>query len=273
VVTLAKRMRRLSPGSMPGLRWSLFAGEQLTRDQADAWERAAPNSTVENLYGPTELTITCVGYRVPADRSRRTLTHNGTVPIGDPHPLVDHVLIGEDGRPGEQGELCVRGPQRFAGYLRSADNAGRFVRLDDGVARGYDGAGTVGAELYYRTGDLVSRHPDGMLVHHGRLDNQVKLHGYRVELGEIEAALRTHPRVEDAVVLVPDGSADPVGCYTGEEVAGPELVAALQSRLPWYMVPSQYRHVDGMPLNANGKVDRRALVEALPSSKEGSHDR
>jgi amino acid adenylation domain-containing protein len=259
VITLAKRMRRLLPGSMPHLRWSLFAGEQLTWAQAQAWERAAPHSTVENLYGPTEVTITCTGYRISRDPAERPDTHNGTVPIGEPHPLVETVLLDADGRPSDEGELCVRGTQRFGGYLDPANNVRRFVRLDGERAEDHEEPAAPGVELYYRTGDLVSWHPAGVLVHHGRLDNQVKLHGYRVELGEIEAALRAHAGVEDAVVLVPDGETDPVAYYTGDRTDSARLMTTTQSVLPWYMVPSRYHHLDRMPLNHNGKVDRAAL--------------
>jgi amino acid adenylation domain-containing protein len=240
IVTLAKRARRLPANSMPGLRWSLFAGEQLTWEQTNAWQAAAPNSIVENLYGPTELTITCTGYRVP-DFERRPKTNNGTVPIGYPHPGVDVLLLDEDGHDAEQGELCARGPQRFAGYLDPADDDDKFIGD------------------YYRTGDLVSRLPDGGLVHQGRLDDQVKLHGYRVEVGEIEAVLRAQPSVEDAVVLLLEGTADLVAFHSGDPVDSYTLMTGLQSKLPWYMVPTQYRHLDRLPLNHNGKVDRRFL--------------
>ncbi len=260
VISLARRMRRLPADSMPGLKWSLFAGEQLTWEQADTWQRAAPQSRLENLYGPTELTITCTGYQVPDSASARPQTRNGTVPIGHPHPLVDHVLVDEDGRVGDEGELCVRGPQRFAGYLDPADNTNRFVQIVDGQAHPVEVSDAAPAEVYYRTGDLVSRHASGVLVHHSRLDNQVKLHGYRVELGEVEAALRTHPETEEAVVVVPEGTADPVAFYTGAESEAAGLMAHLQRSLPWYMVPSRYHHLRQLPLNGNGKVDRRALV-------------
>lgn len=264
VVSLARRMRRLPPESMPDLRWSLFAGEQLTLAQAAAWRAAAPASTMENLYGPTELTITCTGYRLPKDPGAWPTTRNNTVPIGQVYPHLDHVVIGADGYPAEEGELCVRGPQRFPGYLDPANNVGRFVEWAPGhVARQYDGAAPLQDSHWYRTGNRVQLGSGG-LVHLGRLDSQVKIHGYRVELGEIEAVLRSHPAIQDTVALAADkaGSDDLRVAYTGDKVSAGELIKLAGRRLPWYMVPRQFTHLDEFPHNANGKVDR-AQLEAL----------
>ncbi|HEU5029419.1 MAG TPA: amino acid adenylation domain-containing protein [Spirillospora sp.] len=266
VISLARRMRRLPPGSMPDLRWSLFAGEQLTTRQAAAWREAAPASTLENLYGPTELTITCTGHRLPSDPASWPATRNGTVPIGEVYPSLESVILDEDGRPAEEGELCVRGVQRFPGYFDPADDEGRFVSYEPGGAPGtpYDGSEPLTDRHWYRTGDRVERGPDGGLVHLGRLDGQVKIHGYRVELGEIEAVLRGHRAVEDAVALVAGegDAADLRVAYTGDEVPARELREHAGRSLPWYMVPRAFTRMHGFPLNPNGKVDRRR-IEAL----------
>ncbi|MGW5700675.1 amino acid adenylation domain-containing protein [Amycolatopsis japonica] len=259
VVSLAGRLRGLRPGAMPDLRWSVFAGEQLTMDQARAWAAAAPNSVVENAYGPTELTVTVTAYRLPADPASWPETSNGTVPIGQVHNALDAVLVTEDGRAGEDGELCVRGGQRFDGYLDPADDQGRFFRGETSFAVA-DGAPRAGD--WYRTGDRVRRE-HGELVHIGRLDDQVKIRGYRIELGEIEAVLRTHPGVRDAVVLaVPSRGGATVlhALHTGEPVDADELIAAVARRLPEYMVPAFVHHVDTFPVNASGKIDRRRLA-------------
>lgn len=267
VVALARRLRRLPPGSMPGLKLSLFAGEQLLLDQALAWSRAAPASVLENVYGPTELTVTCTGYRLPANHDAWPTTPNDTVPIGFPYPHLEHVVLDEAGLPATDGELCVRGPQRFPGYLDPADDAGRFVAFDGtGPARRYDGRDRLTPAHWYRTGDRVKAGDAYGLVHLGRLDNQIKLHGYRVELGEIEAALRRHPHLEDAVVLATHdgpGRVELQAFYTGRPLDPAELIRLLQDRLPPYMVPTRYAHVIQFPLNANGKIDRKRL-EPLP---------
>lgn len=253
VISIARRLRALRPGVMPGLRWSIFGGERLTHEQARAWATAAPNSVIMNVYGPTETTITVTDYRLPADPDQWPRTSNGTLPIGHVYPHVDAVVLGEDGRPAREGELCVRGEQRFDGYVDPAADAGKFVTTD--------------GPPWYRTGDRV-REEDGLLVHVGRVDHQVKISGYRVELGEVEGVLRDHDRVHDAVVVaVPGDGGDLVlhACYTGAPGLDRELAETAGRRLPVYMLPFAYRHFDGFPVNANGKVDRLRLAEMVAS--------
>jgi acyl-coenzyme A synthetase/AMP-(fatty) acid ligase len=250
---------------MPSLRWSLFCGEALTLRQAEAWQKAAPNSTLENIYGPTENTITWTEYRLPANREDWPNPANGTVPIGTPYPSLEHLILDEDGRPSLDGELCVRGPQRFPGYLDPANNPGRFVSFDGEQSTVYDGSTPLTEGHWYRTGDRVQV-LDGQLVHLGRLDHQIKIRGYRVELGEIESALRDQPGISEAIVVavpVGSGEVDIEAAYTGTEQDTEELLAALRSRLPSYMVPRGITALQQFPLNPNGKVDRNALVAVL----------
>ncbi|MGC5015559.1 AMP-binding protein [Streptosporangium sp. DT93] len=302
VVSVAMRLRRLAPGAMPSLRWSLFCGEPLTLRQADAWRSAAPGGVLENLYGPTELTLSCTEYRLPADRSLWPETANGTVPIGLPYPGVEHLVLDGDGRPAEEGELCLRGVQRFPGYTDPAVNAGRFTAFDgdapvpagtgdgtvaahatvagegasavDGTVTGnatvaedltVTGDATVAPELWYRTGDRVAWR-DGLLVHLGRLDQQVKISGHRVELGEVECALRGQPGVQEAAVLAlpgPDGEPELTAACTGADLDAVALVKGVTQVLPGYMVPRSVTLLAELPLNANGKVDRRTLAGLL----------
>jgi amino acid adenylation domain-containing protein len=241
LVSISHAAGALPPGAMPSLRWSLFAGEQLTLEQAGQWAAAAPGSTVENLYGPTELAVTVTAYRLPRDPGEWPRTSNGTVPIGPIYPHLEHLVT-------DEGELLVRGPQRFDGYLDPADDHGRFVGEPPA------------AGAWYRTGDRVAVE-NGDLVHLGRIDNQLKIHGQRVELGEIEATLRTRLGISEVVVVnAPGASGEPrlVAVYRGEPVPSADLRARLRSDLPPYMIPKRYVHVDRLPLNANGKVDRGA---------------
>ncbi|WP_235484539.1 amino acid adenylation domain-containing protein [Streptomyces roseoverticillatus] len=263
VVSVARRLRSLAPGSMPTLRWSLFCGEPLTLQQAEAWRAAAAGSRIENLYGPTELTISCTEYQLPGDPAAWPRPANGTVPIGTLYPGLEHVVLDPEGLPCDDGELCVRGAQRFPGYLDPANNAGRFVIYDGVRAQVFDGSGPVTDDLWYRTGDRVARQQDGRLLHLGRLDQQVKVRGYRVELGEIEAALRAQPGVRDALVVAlpgADGESDLEAVCTGPDPSPEHLLAALRLQLPAYMVPRGVTVYDEMPLNANGKVDRKTVT-------------
>ncbi|WP_326950642.1 amino acid adenylation domain-containing protein [Amycolatopsis sp. NBC_01307] len=265
MVSYAQRLRSLRPGSMPTLRWSLFCGEPLTTHQATAWQRAAPGGVVENLYGPTELTISCAEYRLPADPADWPETANGTVPIGRLYPSVSHVVLDDRGRPAVEGELCARGPQRFPGYLDPAANEGRFYHFGPGdeTARPHAAGDELDDTAWYRTGDRVSWQ-DGSLVHLGRSDQQVKVQGYRVELGEIEAVLRDQEAVRDAIVLALPGSGGTTeleAVCTGSDLDSDRLLTAVAGRLPGYMVPRRLTVLDTLPLNVNGKIDRSALTK------------
>ena len=197
-----------------------------------------------------------VGEALPA-----TATRN--LPLGRPLPGTRIHLLDEQGRPvpaGEKGELCIGGPGVARGYLNRPElTAERFVSEPSGDAPG---------ARMYRTGDLARLLPDGDLEFCGRADHQVKVHGYRVELGEIEAALREDDRVQDAVVLLRD---EQLVAFVGSRVMGPfaeplsvpVLRETLKARLPQYMVPSAFLVLDKLPLTANGKIDRQGLA-ALP---------
>ncbi|MGW4476040.1 AMP-binding protein [Nonomuraea sp. NPDC004354] len=260
IVSVSENLGSLRAGRPLALRQSVFIGEQLTYRQAAAWRAVAPNARIDNVYGPTELTVACTEYRLPADPRAWPETSNDTVPIGPVYENLDHVIAGESGRPAAEGELCVRGVQRFAGYLNPEDNRGRFlVWADDGLVP-YDGV-VPGPEAFYRTGDRV-RWEGGQLVHLGRLDHQLKIWGYRVELGEIEAVMARHPRVTQAVVVAVGEAPELVGFYTGTPVPEREFVGWLRAYLPLHMVPRRLHHRSALPLNPNGKIDRPALLAA-----------
>ncbi len=264
VVSVSAELGNLPTGQVPGLRYSVFIGEQLTLAQAEAWHAVAPDSVIENVYGPTELTVACTEYRLPGDPPEWPRPSNATVPIGPVYDFLEHLVLDENGLPATEGELCVRGSQRFDGYLDTEDNTGRFLTFDGTTAVVYDGRAPLTPEHYYRTGDRV-RLESGNWVHLGRLDNQVKIRGYRVELGEVEAAMRDHPDVSQAVVIAVREGDDTqlAGFHTGAPVEPPAFLHWLRKRVPVHMVPRRYRHLPALPLNANGKVDRGALRDLL----------
>jgi amino acid adenylation domain-containing protein len=257
-ISVVRRRGGLKPGSMPSLRWSLFCGEALMQQDAEDWQGAASQSVLENLYGPTELTIACSTYRWTPGQSPSECV-NGVVPIGTVYPSLRYVLIDPAGQPGSaEGELCVTGPQMFSGYLDSGDNENRFLAHDD--------------RRWYRTGDRVrvdapvagaTDGSDGVLKYLGRVDFQVKIRGYRVELAEIEHAAIALPGISQ-VAAVPVRYRDIVELalfYTGSALTPEELIVALARSLPDYMVPRWAWRLDDMPLNSNLKVDRRALMD------------
>lgn len=260
VINLLRKTGTLRPGSLPSLRHSFFCGEALTVDAAEAWAKAAPNSVVENLYGPTELTVACAAFRY--DARTRHLAENGVVPIGTIYDGLDWVILGDSGKAaavGEAGELCVAGPQKFPGYWFEPEKSREAHVLHattDGTIR-----------AYYRTGDRVKQLPSGDLHFIGRIDHQVKVSGFRVELGELEAAIRRHAGVIDAAAIgwpiVEETFTGLVAFVTGDGIDTTELLARLRGELPAYMLPNDIRVVDRLPLNGNGKVDRAALRSSL----------
>jgi amino acid adenylation domain-containing protein len=261
----AQMLRRntLTPASMPTLRWSLFCGEPLTQRCAEAWQAAAPASVLENLYGPTELTIACFVHRWNAVESP-ALCRNGVVPIGRAYSGLSAVLVDDELRPvaaGEAGELCVAGPQTTPGYWRAPDQtAERYAQIP--VSRHE-------TRRFYRTGDLVARLPEGEYVFLGRADQQIKVLGHRVELGEIEAALRQAPGVEHAVAfgwpLSAPAADGIVAVVSGTGIDTHVLLERCQAALPPYVIPRDIHVISEMPLNANGKVDRKVLKQHLAS--------
>jgi acyl-coenzyme A synthetase/AMP-(fatty) acid ligase len=257
-IALVRRRGGLSAGSMPSLRLSLFCGEPLSAAAAADWHTAAPGSAIENLYGPTELTIACSVHRWLPDEPNSHQV-NGIVPIGCLYPGLEY-LLAEDGEvpASGEGELCVCGPQMFSGYLDQSDNAGRFL---DAMGR-----------RWYRTGDRVRELSSGELAYLGRTDQQIKIRGYRVEPQEIEAALRTHPAVRDAVAVrvVHSGKPAIAAFHTGQPVAGSALAGHLSSIVPEFMVPTWFWHLNGLPLNANRKTDRVALASLAQQRVAGS---
>ncbi|WP_165952311.1 AMP-binding protein [Kribbella albertanoniae] len=260
VISSAARLKQLTPGAMPTLRVSQFCGEPLTWKQAAEWKLAAPGSIVENLYGPTELALACASYRLPRDSAEWPQTSNATVPIGKIFPHLESRI----GSARHAGELLVRGPQRFDGYLRSADNATAFEGAADA-----DLARPLPADDWYRTGDVVSPE-DGELVFRGRVDRQVKVNGARVELGEVEFAFLRLPGVRHASAFV---ETTPLRTSLAVVVSGDaedheQTERAAADALPSYARPRRVEWIEDMPLNGNGKVDHRAVAQLQARAPE-----
>jgi amino acid adenylation domain-containing protein len=231
----------------PGLKRILCSGEALPHALQQAVLQASP-AELHNLYGPTEAAIDVTAW---ACRSEPQAT---TVPIGRAIANTQiHVLDAALNQvpQGVPGELYIAGVNLARGYLgRAGLTAERFV------ANPY---GPPGSRMY-RSGDLVRRRADGALEYLGRLDHQVKLRGQRLELGEIEAALRACAAVGEAVVVLRDGRL--VGYVTPNGDTPPDeaaIRAALAERLPGYMVPAKLVVLDALPLSPNGKLDRKTL--------------
>ncbi|MDH0665488.1 amino acid adenylation domain-containing protein, partial [Pseudomonas sp. GD03858] len=226
-------------------------GGELTEALARQVRECLPQVRLHNVYGPTETTVDCSVWTLqPQDPLPQ-----GALPIGRPIDNTRlYVLDGHD-QPvpiGVAGQLHIGGAGVARGYLGLAEQqAERFIAspFNEG-------------ERLYRSGDLVRQRADGVLEFLGRSDHQIKLRGLRIEPGEIEACLERQPGVREAVVLVHDAA--PVGprlvaYHTGEVQPDEALRQALLARLPEYMVPALFVHLEALPLTPNGKLDRKAL--------------
>ena len=237
------------PREWGALRWVFYAGEPFPPRQLAALMRSLPRARVANLYGPAETNV-CTAYVLPGPPEG-----DEPVPIGTAWARTD-VLI-------EDGELCIRSPTLMRGYWRRPELNARAFLLRPGV----DGL----PDRYYRSGDLVERRANGLLYFRGRRDSQVKVRGYRVELGAVETALLAHSGVREAVVLATDGerrqlAAAVLPAAGGAAPSERELRVHLGQRLPDYAVPATIHPLEEFPRTGTGKVDRPALLRQLEST-------
>jgi D-alanine--poly(phosphoribitol) ligase subunit 1 len=254
--------RSLQPGSLPGLRYSSFGGEPLSLAAVRAWQAAAPNSVVDNLYGPTEATVDCAGQRVEPGATPVVTPGRGILAIGTPHPGTELAVLGADRRAlpaGETGELAIAGAQLGLGYLDApALTAERFP--------------VIGGKRWYLTGDIAMHDAAGVFHHLGRIDNQIKIHGHRVELEDVEAHTRFVAHTDQVAAVawpMEDGVAQAIVCFVAQSKLSPNLIReALRRRLPSHMVPAGIHDIAALPLNASGKLDRRALIARLEAERE-----
>lgn len=241
------------------LRLLFVGGEILPRELAERATRAS-GATVVNLYGPTETTIDAT--YLEADHTRK---YADALPIGRPIPNVRAALVDrryEAVSDGAVAELWIGGAGVARGYHRQpAQTALRFVP---------DPFAATPGQRAYRSGDLAHRH-DGVLTFVGRADRQVKWHGFRVELGEIEAVLRRHPQITDAVVQLKEVAQTQAVvayclCRVGSQPDEESVKRHAAELLPHHMIPGQFVWLDKFPVKSNGKIDVAALPAAVASA-------
>ncbi len=233
------------------MRYSLFCGEALYEDVVLEWAKCIPNAEIQNVYGPTEATIFCMTYDVNRNGNNKSL--NGIVCIGKCMENVGAIVAGENFKhiaPLEKGELCLSGSQITPGYWTSElKNKESFFTFED--------------KRYYRTGDLCFCDEEGDYFYADRLDFQVKIQGFRVELSEIEFHAREFLKSHAVVVHAQQnelGANQIIMFVENYKYGFEELNNYLKTKLPPYMIPAKILSVDQFPLNANGKVDRKALL-------------
>jgi acyl-coenzyme A synthetase/AMP-(fatty) acid ligase len=261
IISFMNDMGALQPNAFPGIERSLFCGEALTKKLADAWHRAAPNSTLENLYGPTEATIWLSRYEYKPKNHDGDF-RNGIVPIGKPFPNHRFELIDSDGKmvKDSPGEIVYKGPQVSSGYLNNPEkNASTFVKFE------WDASN----DIWYKSGDLGIVNNQGDYEFIGRIDNQIKFGGRRVELGEIESTLIKSGDLKTAVVVPfkdEQGVVKALGAFTTSKL-NDEKEEDTREVFAKYMdpvfFPKYIISIDAFPQNSSDKIDRNKLSQIL----------
>lgn len=252
VLCLVANFKALPELHLQDLKRVLFGGEVMPVKQLNMWRREYPDVQFANLYGQTEMTDVCAYYIVD-----REFADTETLPIGWRCQPMDLLLLGEDNREveyGEVGELCGRGPFLTCGYYNDPQRTQEvFVQ---------NPLNTCYPETIYRTGDLVKYNERGELIYISRKDFQIKHMGHRIEPGEIEAAVSALDGVAMNCCVYDEKKSRIVLFYVGELESG-EIGSRLKSALPAYMLPNRTIKLEEMPFNLNGKIDRKKLKERL----------
>ncbi|MGH1433675.1 MAG: amino acid adenylation domain-containing protein [Lewinella sp.] len=241
----------LEGANLPALKSVFFAGEAMPAKQLKLWQQAFPDCSFVNLYGPTEVTVDCTYYQV-----NREFDDDEYIPIGKSCRNKQVYVLNEQGEEvvdtGDIGELCVRGTGLSMGYYGDSHKT-QEVFIQNPHHNHYE-------DKIYKTGDLVRFNEFGELVFVGRKDQQIKLMGHRIELGDIEVAVHALSNVSDAVCLFDKESQKLHLFYTtANNMEEEDLMSKLRTRLPKYMLPNEVMHLLEMPMSPNGKSDRLAL--------------
>ena len=242
---------------LPSMRYSMFCGEALFSDLARQWSECVPNALVQNVYGPTEATIFCMAYNW--EHTNKNKDYNGIVCIGKPMKNMQAIIVDEqqaEVAAGCFGELCLAGDQVTSGYLKNhqKNKEAFFSHFMDNKEY-----------VFYRTGDICTMDDDGEFFYNGRLDNQVKIQGFRVELSEVEFYAREFTGNANTAAFTSQNATGNIFIHLFVEgfVNTNELDGYLKTKLPPYMIPAIIQSLKKFPLNANGKTDRKALQKMI----------
>ena len=251
VLCAAVNLRAITQYQPQYLNKVVFAGEVMPNKQLNVWRKYLPDALYANLYGPTEITVDCTYYIVD-----RIFDDDESLPIGIPCRNSDILVLNEKDEPvynDEIGELCVRGSSLALGYYNNLQKTNEvFVQnpLNDKWQ-----------EKIYRTGDLVKYNTHNELEFCGRKDFQIKHMGHRIELGEIETAMGKIEEIDMCACVYNELKQQIVMFYSGKELAKEYILNFLITKLPDYMCPNKFIFMDKLPLNGNGKIDRKILKQ------------
>lgn len=233
----------------------ILTAEACPVDLMEAWFDCAKNTEIYDFYGPTEATIYCTYYKLT--RGDNNLSLNGIISIGKPLVNVQAIIIRENGtlvEGQEKGELCVAGDQVTPGYWKNDEKNASSFFVRDGIR-------------YYHTGDLCYWHESGNIMYSGRIDQQAKIQGFRVELGEIEHHARQFYGNEHRVTAIAFQNAQnltEIALFVESQAEDTKvLVEYMRSKMPSYMIPTRFIYVPSFPLNKSEKIDRNELKSQL----------
>lgn len=250
-LVLVANLRALKAVDVSCLKKVTFCGEVMPCKQLNAWRRALPDALYVNFYGPTETTSASTYYIV-----NREFEDGDSLPIGIPFKNTRVLLLTDDGREaeeGEIGEICIAGSSLAYGYYKNEEKTREsFVTYQNGA---YE-------EKIYRTGDLARYNEYGELIYLSRKDFQIKHMGHRIELGEIETALNSIAEITECCCMY-DEQKHKIVAFLETEMEQLEVADRLKTILPEYMMPNKYCFMEAMPHNANGKIDRAALKKEV----------
>jgi len=255
----------LTPKALPNVRTFQFGGEGYPIGKLREFHgRFAKSARLINVYGPTETSCICSSIEITPDIL--TAPDSEFPPLGEMHPDFTYRVLDDRQTPvpqGQAGELWIGGPCVGLGYYANPEEtAARFCQ--DPRQNKY-------RAIYYRSGDRVREDEQGLLWFQGRVDNQVKIRGHRIELEEIDLAVQSVPDVQRAVAVVlagTDGGEIAVAYMASRAVAAEEVLVFCKEKLPAYMRPAQVVQFDELPRNANGKVDRKAARALLEQADQ-----
>lgn len=248
-ITLIGNSDILSISTPMYLRIVTFAGEAMPAKQLKVWMNKLPDCKYVNLYGPTEITVDCTYYEV-----QREFDDNEYIPIGKACRNKQVIVLNDSNqpvKPGEPGELCVRGTGVALGYYNNYQKTSE-VFVQNPLNPFYE-------DRIYRTGDIVKYNEKGELIFVSRKDFQVKHKGNRIELGEIEVAVNSIPTVTNAACIFDQSNDKIVLYYTTNDAQELDIINLIKDKIPVYMYPETIILVKDMPYNLNGKIDRIEL--------------
>ncbi len=268
VVSFMEKMGLLNENVFPSIKYSVFCGEPFPKSLADSWKNAAPNSSIENCYGPTEATIWITRFSYEVNNSRHQ-SISSILPIGKIYDGHEMKLIDENNSlitgDNQKGELVYKGPQITLGYLNNNKKTEENFRKFD-----WDTEGGV----WYKSGDIGTINENGDFECLGRTDNQIKIAGRRLEIGEVETAIRKYEKTSDAIIVPlrdENNLVKSLVAFSTIKLSKDEekfIKLDLNNQIEKIFIPKKIIFIPKLPLTYSGKVDRKLLESKLVAKYE-----